>query len=92
MFTPMSFIPVQPGDGEIVATGGPLSVPRLLEAYSLGIFPWYEEGAPILWWSPNPRAIMELSSFHVPRSLARTIRSERFEVTINQDFLAVIEA
>jgi leucyl/phenylalanyl-tRNA--protein transferase len=62
----------------------------LLEAYSLGIFPWYEEGETILWWSPDPRAILELPSFHVSKSLARTVRSGRFRVTFDEDFEGVI--
>ncbi len=70
----------------LVAVGGDLGPLRLVEAYGRGIFPWYEEGAPVLWWSPDPRAIFELDKFRVPRRLARTIRSGRFQVTINEAF------
>ncbi len=74
----------------LVALGGDLSVPRLLAAYRKGIFPWSDE--PVLsWWSPDPRAIFELDRFHVPRSLARVLRSGRFTVTVNRAFRAVME-
>jgi leucyl/phenylalanyl-tRNA--protein transferase len=74
----------------LVAIGGDLRPERLLAAYSRGIFPWYDETTPILWWSPDPRAIFELDRFHVPRRLQRTIRSGKFTVTVNRDFAAVI--
>jgi leucyl/phenylalanyl-tRNA---protein transferase len=74
----------------LVARGGNLSPERLLKAYRRGIFPWYSDGDPILWWSPDPRAIFELDGFHVPRRLQRTLRSGRFEVTVNRDFSGVI--
>src|SRR5262249_6359559 len=70
----------------LVAVGGDLRPERLLEAYRCGVFPWYSEGDPICWWSPDPRAIFELDGLHVSRRLARTIRSGRFTVTVNQDF------
>lgn len=73
----------------LVAIGGDLSVPRLLLAYRSGIFPWTAD--PITWWSPDPRAIFELEQFHLPRSLARIIRQERFTITLNQAFKQVIE-
>lgn len=72
----------------LVALGGDLSVPRLLLAYRGGIFPWTDD--PLTWWSPDPRGIFELDRFHVPRSLARTLRSGRFRVTVNQAFRAVM--
>lgn len=73
----------------LVALGGDLSVPRLLLAYRSGLFPWSED--PVSWWSPDPRAIFELDRFHVPRSLARVLRSGRFRVTVNQAFTAVMQ-
>ncbi len=76
----------------LVAVGGDLSPARLLEAYRRGIFPWYDAQTPILWWSPDPRAIFELDNVHVSRRLRRTIRSGRFTVTVNRDFAAVIRA
>jgi leucyl/phenylalanyl-tRNA--protein transferase len=74
----------------LVAVGGDLSPGRLLAAYRHGVFPWYDEGEPIHWWSPDPRAIFELDGLHVPRRLARTLRSGRFRVTANEDFAGVI--
>ncbi|MCX8108386.1 MAG: leucyl/phenylalanyl-tRNA--protein transferase [Verrucomicrobiae bacterium] len=73
----------------LVAIGGDLSVPRLLSAYRSGVFPWTSR--PITWWSPNPRAIIELDRFHVPRSVRRLLRARLFEVTFDKDFRSVIE-
>lgn len=75
----------------LVAVGGDLSRTRLLNAYRSGIFPWYETGGPILWWSPDPRAILVPGHVHVTRRLQRTLRQRRFEITIDQDFEAVID-
>lgn len=75
----------------LVAVGGDLSRTRLLTAYQCGIFPWYEPGGPILWWSPDPRAVLLPGQIHVPRRLARTLRQGRFEITIDRDFDAVID-
>jgi leucyl/phenylalanyl-tRNA--protein transferase len=74
----------------LVAVGGDLRPERLLEAYRRGVFPWYDEDYPICWWSPDPRAIIELDGLHVSRRLGRTIRSQRFKVTVNQAFDEVI--
>src|SRR5450631_3885504 len=74
----------------LVGVGGDLRPTRLLEAYRCGIFPFFDATTPVLWWSPDPRAIFELDAFHVSRSLARTIRSGRFAVTVNQCFDRVI--
>ena len=82
--------PDQADEDGFVGLGGTLSVPCLLRAYSEGIFPWFNEGDPILWWSPHPRAIFELPQFHVSHRLARTIRSGKFHITFNRDFPAVI--
>lgn len=77
-------------DGEgLVAIGGDLSAPRLLAAYRRGIFPWTAD--PITWWSPDPRAIFELDDFHVPRSLARLLRRQPFEITFNRAFREVMQ-
>lgn len=75
----------------LLAVGGDLSTPRLKSAYSYGIFPWYGPGSPILWWSPNPRMTLFPSRMYVPGRLARTIRSGRFEVTLDRAFGRVIE-
>lgn len=75
----------------LVAIGGDLSRTRLLNAYRHGIFPWYEPGGPILWWSPDPRAILIPGHIHVSRRLARTLRQRRFEIAIDRDFVGVID-
>lgn len=75
----------------LVAVGGDLSRTRLLNAYRQGIFPWYEPGGPILWWSPDPRAILIPGHVHVSRRLARTLRQGRFDITIDKAFAAVID-
>ncbi len=74
----------------LVAMGGDLQPERLLEAYRHGIFPWYDECEPILWWSPDPRAIFELDGLYVSRRLRRTLRSGRFTTSVNRDFAGVI--
>lgn len=74
----------------LVAIGGDLSPARLLSAYRAGIFPW--SVAPITWWSPEPRAIFEFENIHIPRSLQRTLRRGRFQVTLNRSFGQVIRA
>ena len=75
----------------LLAVGGSLSPRRLLAAYRVGIFPWYSEGQPVLWWSPDPRAVLYPGSLHVSRSLRRTVRGGRFSVTMDQDFAAVVD-
>ena len=70
----------------MLCAGGDLSVPRLVNAYRHGIFPWFSEGEPILWWSPDPRLVLEPSSFKFRRSLKQAIRSQRFEVRVNSAF------
>ena len=75
----------------LLAFGGDLSVERLLLAYQNGIFPWFSEGEPILWWSPDPRGVMPLDAFHCSQSLKKLIRKQRFHVSINTQFEAVIE-
>jgi len=74
----------------LLAVGGDLSVKRLLLAYSMGIFPWYSEGDPILWWSPNPRLVLELSRLKVSKSLTRVIKKGAFTVTMDQGFNSVL--
>lgn len=76
----------------LLAVGGDLSVKRLLLAYSMGIFPWYSDDAPILWWSPDPRLVLFPAELHVPRSLRQTIRKEQFRVTFDTAFERVIRA
>lgn len=76
----------------LLAVGGDLAPARLLAAYARGIFPWYEAGQPILWWSPDPRAILLPGRLHVSRSLRRTLRRNRFRVSVDLAFGEVIAA
>lgn len=76
----------------LLAIGGDLKPGRLLEAYSKGIFPWYSKGQPILWWSPNPRCVLEMDDLIISRSLKKTLRKEIFQVTFNRTFEGVITA
>jgi len=76
----------------LLAAGGDLRPARLVEAYRRGIFPWYSPGEPVLWWSPDPREVLLPDRFHRSRSLLRTLRRARFEVSEDQDFAAVIDA
>ncbi|MFW6224176.1 MAG: leucyl/phenylalanyl-tRNA--protein transferase, partial [Bacteroidota bacterium] len=76
----------------LLAFGGDLSVDRLLLAYSNGIFPWYSEGQPVMWWSPNPRMLLLPGTMRVSKSLRRTIRQKKFTVSANQAFGEVIRA
>jgi leucyl/phenylalanyl-tRNA---protein transferase len=91
--SPLSFPDPNDSDDEgLLAVGGDLSPARLLFAYESGVFPWYSAGVPPLWWSPNPRALMDREHLHVSRSLRRTLRSGRFEVTFDRAFSEVISA
>ncbi|HIG43528.1 MAG: leucyl/phenylalanyl-tRNA--protein transferase [bacterium] len=76
----------------LLAAGGDLSPERLLRAYRSGIFPWYEEDQPLLWWSPDPRAVLYPEKVKVSRSLAKRIKRQEFEVRLNSDFIGVISA
>lgn len=78
-------------DEGLLAYGGDLSPNRLLMAYSKGIFPWFNEGDPILWWSPNPRLILDPACFKASKSLIKTIKSGKFEVRFDHDFESVIK-
>jgi leucyl/phenylalanyl-tRNA--protein transferase len=74
----------------LLAIGGDLRTERLLEAYRHGIFPWYNEGQPILWWSPDPRTVLFPERLHISRSLKRSLRPGRFTVTFDTCFEAVV--
>jgi leucyl/phenylalanyl-tRNA---protein transferase len=76
----------------LLAAGGDLSVPTLLGAYRQGIFPWYSEGDPILWWSPDPRMVLPCGEFHLSRSLRRRLTRGGYRVTCDTAFEAVLEA
>lgn len=82
---------LQEPDG-LLAAGGELDTPTLLAAYRAGIFPWYSDGQPVLWWSPDPRTVFFPARFHVSRSLARTLRRRSFEVSLDRDFAGVMRA
>lgn len=82
--------PVSADGFGLVGIGGDLRPERLLTAYRRGVFPMYEEGEPICWWSPDPRAVIDLDRLHVARRLQRTIRSGRFRCTADGAFAAVM--
>ena len=82
--------PRHASDEGLLAYGGDLSPNRLLTAYRKGIFPWYAEGDPILWWSPDPRLLLYPASFKTRKSFARVLRSGKFSVTFDHAFAEVI--
>jgi leucyl/phenylalanyl-tRNA---protein transferase len=90
---PDAFPPVETAltdpDG-LLCVGGDLSPTRLLAAYRRGIFPWFSEGQPILWWSPDPRTVLYPAEFKVSRSLAKTIRNRGFAVSVDRAFAEVM--
>lgn len=76
----------------LLAVGGDLTAERIVQAYRQGIFPWYGDDQPILWWSPDPRMVLFPEELHVSRSLAKELRRERFQVTFDLAFDQVIQA
>jgi len=76
----------------LIAIGGDLSLPRLLNAYQHGIFPWFSEGEPILWWSPNPRMVLFPDALKISNSLKKTLKNKPFDVRFNTAFRQVISA
>jgi len=74
----------------LLAAGGDLSVPRLLEAYRRGVFPWYSAPEPILWWSPDPRMVLHCAELKISRSLAKSVRNKGYEVRIDTAFERVL--
>lgn len=89
-FPPTSNILEDPNG--LLAAGGALTPEWLLFAYSQGIFPWYNEGDPILWWSPAPRMVIYPKQLHISRSLRKALKKMDYTVTINHDFNGVINA
>jgi len=89
-FPPVDTAYAQP-DG-LLAAGGDLSPSRLLAAYRRGIFPWYSDGQPILWWSPSQRAVLDTAGIHVSRRLARWLRGCDWQLRVDTAFAAVIRA
>lgn len=85
------FPPVeQANDDGLLAIGGELSVNRLLDAYNHGIFPWYDESQPVLWWSPDPRMVLFPEKLKVSKSMQQLLKKNEFQVSFNKDFEAVI--
>jgi leucyl/phenylalanyl-tRNA---protein transferase len=82
--------PAHADEDGLLAVGGDLSPQRLLMAYAQGIFPWYSENSPILWWSPDPRLVLEPARIHVPKRLERILRQGRFRFTLDTAFGQVI--
>lgn len=76
----------------LLAIGGDLGVPRLLAAYAQGIFPWYGEDEPLLWWSPDPRCVFSTGSVHISRSLRRLMRHAPWTISIDQAFRQVMRS
>lgn len=76
----------------LLAAGGDLRPERLIQAYRHGCFPWFQDGQPILWWSPDPRTVLLPDQLHVSRSLAKVLRQSRYRVTFDQAFADVIRA
>ena len=76
----------------LLAVGGDLTADRLLAAYRRGIFPWYEEPQPVLWWTPDPRSVLFVDELHISRSLRKTLRRGSFGLSVDQQFEAVMRA
>jgi leucyl/phenylalanyl-tRNA--protein transferase len=76
----------------LLAAGADLRPERLLDAYRQGIFPWYSEGQPVLWWSPNPRMVLFVDELRLTRSLRKVIRQQRFEIRVDSMFRDVVRA
>jgi leucyl/phenylalanyl-tRNA--protein transferase len=76
----------------LLAAGGDLRPERLIQAYRHGCFPWFQDGQPILWWSPDPRTVLFPSELHISRSLAKVLRQGHYRVTFDQAFADVIRA
>lgn len=89
-FPPLSMALKEPNG--LIAIGGDLSEARLLTAYQQGIFPWFSEGEPVMWWSPNPRMVLFPDELKVSNSLKKTLKKQPFEVRFNTSFRAVMTA
>ena len=76
----------------LIAIGGDLSSQRLLEAYQHGIFPWFSEGEPVQWWSPDPRMVLFLRDLKISKSLAKRLKKQDYQIKFNQNFRLVMEA
>ncbi|RMG29685.1 MAG: leucyl/phenylalanyl-tRNA--protein transferase [Gammaproteobacteria bacterium] len=87
-FPPVEYALEEPNG--LLALGGDLSLPRLLNAYRRGIFPWYSAGQPILWWSPNPRLVLPPGEIRISRSLRKRLRQRPFEIRFDTAFVEVL--
>jgi leucyl/phenylalanyl-tRNA---protein transferase len=87
-FPPLNQALIEPNG--LIAIGGDLSSKRLLDAYSHGIFPWFSEDEPIMWWSPNPRMVLFPSELKVSNSLNKTMKKNSYDVSINRAFRDVM--
>jgi leucyl/phenylalanyl-tRNA--protein transferase len=87
-FPPVERALIEPNG--LLAAGGDLSPERLLDAYRHGIFPWFNDEDPVLWWSPNPRMVLFPDEFHMSRTLRRTIKAREFTVTLDRAFRDVM--
>ena len=83
--------PLLADDDGLVAVGGEISPDYLIAAYSQGLFPWYNAGEPVLWWSPNPRMILEPRNFKCSKSLRQALQNKKFNVKVDVNFSLVIE-
>ncbi len=75
----------------LLAAGGDLSPERLIQAYTRGIFPWYEEGQPILWWSPDPRMVLAPNHLRISKSLQKTLKKSSYQISMDKAFAQVIQ-
>lgn len=82
--------PIYADDKGLLAYGGDLNPNRIMTAYLNGIFPWYNESDPILWWSPNPRSVLNLDEFKISKSLRKTIKKDIFEIRFDTNFKKVM--
>ncbi len=89
-FPPLSDAMAEPNG--LLALGGDLAPGRLLAAYRAGIFPWFSEGQPILWWSPDPRMVLPVDEFRITRSLRKRVRAGTYEIRVDSAFRSVIQA
>ena len=76
----------------LLAFGGKLEASFIIEAYSRGIFPWYNEEEPILWWSPNPRSVFFVDNIKISKSMKKFIRKNNYRVSFDENFVAVINS
>jgi leucyl/phenylalanyl-tRNA--protein transferase len=86
------FPPVEDAENGLLAVGGDLRPERLVLAYASGIFPWYEEGQPVLWHSPDPRMVLTTQTLRVPRSLRQVLRKRTYRVSLDLAFRRVVES